>query len=66
MGAPPVLGDLAAGADPHAVASGDVIEKPDEPGDPAGAAGQPVVQSQRHQLGMVGASAYMTSKQSIM
>ena len=55
MNTPPMLGDLAAGADPHTVASRDVIEKLDEPGDPAGAAGQPVVQSQRHQLGMVGA-----------
>src|SRR5271169_4929530 len=55
MNTPPMLGDLASSADPHTVASRDVIEKLDEPGDPAGAAGQPVVQSQRHQLGMVGA-----------
>src|SRR6516162_8440419 len=55
MDASPMLGNLASSADPHTVASGDVIEKLDEPGDPAGAAGQPVVQSQRHQLGMVGA-----------
>src|SRR6516164_10069722 len=54
MDASPMLGDLASGADPHTVAGGDVIEKLDETGDPSGAAGQPVVQRQRHQLGMVG------------
>ena len=59
-----MLGDLAAGADPHAVAGGDVFEKLDEPGDPAGAAGQTVVQCQRRQLRMVG--AFGTWKQSIM
>src|SRR4029077_5682539 len=35
MDAAPVLGDLAAGADPHPVAGGDVIEEFDQPGDPA-------------------------------
>jgi hypothetical protein len=40
-----MLGDLASSADPHTVASHNVIEKLDETGDPAGAAGQPVVQS---------------------
>jgi hypothetical protein len=29
-----MLGDLASGADPHAVAGGHVIENLDEPGDP--------------------------------
>src|ERR1700738_1673980 len=53
MDAAPVLGDLASGADPHPVAGGDVSEELAEPGDPAGAAGQPVVQCQRHQLGVV-------------
>src|SRR5467141_3666830 len=53
MDAAPVLGDLAAGADPHPVAGGEVIEELDEPGNPAGAPGQPVVQCQRHQLGVV-------------
>jgi hypothetical protein len=43
MDAPPMLGDLAASADPHAVAGGDVFEKLDEPGDPAWPPGQPVV-----------------------
>ena len=37
MDAAPVLGDLAARADPHTLAGGDVIEELDEPGDPAGA-----------------------------
>src|SRR6516225_8349435 len=55
MDAPPMLGDVAAGADPHTVAGRHVVEKLDEPGDPAGAAGQPVVQCQRHQLGVIGA-----------
>src|SRR6267378_7091117 len=53
MDAAPVLGDLASGADPHPVAGGDVIEELDEPGNPAWAPGQPVVQCQRHQLGVV-------------
>src|SRR6266481_7055483 len=53
MHAPPVLGDVAAGADPHAIAPGDVIEKFDEPGDAARAADKPVVQGQRHQLRLV-------------
>ena len=55
MNPPPMFGDVAAGADPDAVAPGDVIEKPDEPGDPAGAPDQPVMQGQRHQLRVVGA-----------
>ena len=42
----PVLRDLATGADPDAVASGDVVEKFDEPGDAAGATDEPVVQRQ--------------------
>src|SRR6266436_8494272 len=53
MDAAPVLGDLAASADPHAVTGGNVIEECDQPGDPAEAAGQAVVQRQRHQLGVV-------------
>jgi hypothetical protein len=50
-----MLGDLASGADPHTVAVGDVVEKLDEAGDPTRAPGQPVVQRQGHQLGVVGA-----------
>lgn len=46
MHLPPVIGDLAAGADPDAVAGGDVVEEFDEAGEAAGAAGQPVVQRQ--------------------
>src|SRR5436853_387540 len=55
MNAPPVLGDVAPGADPHAVAPGDVVEKLDEAGDPAGPADQPVVHGQRHQFRPIGA-----------
>ena len=47
---PPVLGDVAPGAEPDPVAAGDVIEELDQPGDPARPPDQPVVQGQRHQL----------------
>src|SRR5438876_567682 len=52
---PTMRGDVAAGADPDAVALGDVIEELDEPGDPSRAPDQPVVQGERHQLGPVSA-----------
>src|SRR5579863_5021555 len=51
----PVLGDVAAGGDPHTVARRDVVEKADQPGDPARAPDQPVVHRQRHQPWPVGA-----------
>src|SRR5262249_8460933 len=53
--APPMLGDLASGADPYSFAGADMVEELDEPGDPARSAGQAVVQCQRHQLRMLGA-----------
>ena len=46
MRAAPMLGDLATGADPDAVAGGDVVEELDEAGDAAGTASQPVAQCQ--------------------
>src|SRR6266446_3638852 len=52
---PPMFGNLASGADPDPVAGGDVVEKLDEAGEAARATGQPVVQCQRHQLGVLGA-----------
>src|SRR5271156_2241666 len=58
MDLPPMLGNFPPGADPNAVAGGDVIEKLDQPGHPAGTPGQPVVQRQRHQLRMFGAYSY--------
>src|SRR5579864_8825091 len=51
----PMLGDVAAAADPDAVAPPYVVEEADEAGDAAGAPDQPVVYGERHQLRPVGA-----------
>src|SRR5262245_46170634 len=50
MDAAPVLGDVAPGADPYAVFCSDVVEKADKPGDPPGAADDPVMHSEGHHL----------------